>query len=432
MSADELVDLINEEPRIEVIDSYDPGEAEAGGEVDQQQDPHPSRPLPSQLMPPPPFMPRPQTDRECMYCSSGFRQGFAEQYWEDHLRQQADRGAGSLPDDLPGPSTKTTKAVSIEEETNQDLTARNTIEGPPVGLERQPDVPASKNSKAVTFAQDGGDQEGATTGDGTPGRAGPTRRGRTIREMSLGELGFNPGSPVPTPAQTVARICELWPLWYTVYGSLRKLWEKQKRRSMIEDAVWADSTELCVEGIDEGVPNAVRRVDMNHVSDLIVAIIMEGTTPWKGQAYMLGEVLASEGLTESESGRIWTPDGKVNPLYTEEGVAVYWMWMAEEHIQLDEIVEWACWAALQEKQSEDPEWAPVLNYHPYVLRPGFSEGLAMDLVQNIMACSDEMGLRKMKMALAERYEGGRAPTVWREASGGGTLPNWGGRRMSGK
>ena len=95
-------------------------------------------------------------------------------------------------------------------------------------------------------------------------------------------------------------------------------------------------------------------------------------------------------------------------------------------------MEWACWAALQEKQSEDPEWAPVLNYHPYVLRPGFSEGLAMDLVQNIMACSDEMGLRKMKMALAERYEGGRAPTVWREASGGGTLPNWGGRHMSGK
>ena len=214
---------------------------------------------------------------------------------------------------------------------------------------------------------------------------------------------------MPTLAQTVARICELWPLWYTVYGSLRKLWEKQKRRGMIGDAVWAKSTKLCVEGIDKGVPDALRMVNLNHVSDLIVAIIMEGTTPWKGQAYMLSEVLAGEGLTESESVRTWTPDGKVNPLYTEEGVAVYWMWMAEEHIQLDEIVEWACWAALQEKQSKDPEWAPVLNYHPYVLRPGFSEGLATDLVQNIMACSDEMGLQRMKMALEERSEGGRAP-----------------------
>ena len=125
---------------------------------------------------------------------------------------------------------------------------------------------------------------------------------------------------------------------------------------------------------------------------------------------MLGEVLASEGLTEGENGRIGTPDGKVNPLYTEEGVAVYWMWMAEEHIQLDEIVEWACWAALQEKQSKDLEWALVLNYHPYVLRPGCSERLATDLVQNIMACSDEMGLQRMKTAFEERSECGRVPT----------------------
>ena len=109
MSADELVDLINEEPRVEVIDSYDPGEAEAGGEVDQQQDPHPPSPLPSQLMPPPPFMPRPLMDGECMYCSSGFLQGFAEQYWEDHLRQPADRGAGSPADDLPIPIEGTTR-----------------------------------------------------------------------------------------------------------------------------------------------------------------------------------------------------------------------------------------------------------------------------------------------------------------------------------
>ena len=67
-------------------------------------------PPPSQLMPRPPFMPRPPADSECMYCSTGFRQGFAEQYWEDHLRQQADRGAGPLPDDLPDPSAKTMNA----------------------------------------------------------------------------------------------------------------------------------------------------------------------------------------------------------------------------------------------------------------------------------------------------------------------------------
>ena len=130
MSADELVDLINEEPRIEVIDSYDPGEAEAGGEMDQQRDLYPSRPPPSQLMPPPPFRPRPPTDRECMYCSNGFRQGFAEQYWEDHLRQQADRGAGPLPDDLPDPSAKTMNAetTSTDQSTDQSAPAATQIE----------------------------------------------------------------------------------------------------------------------------------------------------------------------------------------------------------------------------------------------------------------------------------------------------------------
>jgi len=410
MSADELVDLINEEPRIEVIDSYDPGEAEAGGEVDQQQDPYPPRPPPSQLMPPPPFMPRPPMDGECMYCSNGFRQGFAEQYWEDHLRQPADRGAGPLPNDLLDPPAEAMRTVLIEEETDQNQTAQYTIEGPPVGLGRQPDRPPSKSGRTVTFAQGGGDQESATTGRGASGKARPTRRGGPICEMPLEELGFNPGSPIPTLAQTVARIRELWPLWYTIYGSLHKLWGRQKRLGMLGDAVWASSTSLCVEGIDRGVPNVVRTVNLVHVVDLTVAIIMEGTTPWKQQACMLGEVLAGEGLIEGGSSRTWTPDSKMNPLYTEEGVAVYWMWMAEEHIQLDEIVEWACWAALQEKQSKDPEFGPVLNYHPYVLRPGSSERLAKDLVQNIMDCSDEMGLRRMKMALEERPECSGVPT----------------------
>ena len=84
--------------------------------------------------------------------------------------------------------------------------------------------------------------------------------------------------------------------------------------------------------------------------------------------------------------------------------------MAEEHIQLDEIIEWACLPALQEKQSKAPDWAPVLNYHPYVLRTGSSEGLAADLVQNIMDCSGKVGLRKMRMALEGRPESGSTPT----------------------
>jgi len=179
---------------------------------------------------------------------------------------------------------------------------------------------------------------------------------------------------------------------------------------VIGDAVWANNTDLCVEGIDEGVPNAVRRVNLDHVSDLIIAIIMEGTTPWREQAHVLGEVLAGEGLTESGSGGIGAAGGQMNPLYTEEGVAVYWMWIAEEHIHLDEIVEWACWAALQEKESKSPEWAPVLNYHPYVLRPGRSKKLAKDLVQNIMDCGEERGVRRMKVALEERSEWGKIPT----------------------
>ena len=103
-------------------------------------------------------------------------------------------------------------------------------------------------------------------------------------------------------------------------------------------------------------------------------------------------------------------EGKVNPLYTEEGVAVYWMWMAEEHIQLDEIIEWACLTALQEKQSKAPDYAPVLNYHPYVLRKGSSEGIAEDLVKNIMDCGGRMGLQRMKMALEGRPGGSSTPT----------------------
>ena len=38
--------------------------------------------LPSQLGPPPPS--------ECQNCSTGFMQGFAEQHWEDHLRQPSE------------------------------------------------------------------------------------------------------------------------------------------------------------------------------------------------------------------------------------------------------------------------------------------------------------------------------------------------------
>ena len=87
----------------------------------------PYRPLPppSQLMPRPPFMPRPPTDSECIYCSNGFLQGFAEQYWEDHLRQQADRGAGPLPDDLPDPSAKIMNAetTSTDQSTDQSTPA---------------------------------------------------------------------------------------------------------------------------------------------------------------------------------------------------------------------------------------------------------------------------------------------------------------------
>ena len=79
----------------------------------------------SQLMPRPPFMPRPPTDSECIYCSNGFLQGFAEQYWEDHLRQQADRGAGPLPDDLPDPSAKIMNAetTSTDQSTDQSTPA---------------------------------------------------------------------------------------------------------------------------------------------------------------------------------------------------------------------------------------------------------------------------------------------------------------------
>ena len=51
-----------------------------------------------------------------------------------------------------------------------------------------------------------------------------------------------------------------------------------------------------------------------------------------------------------------------------------------------------------------------MNYHPYVLSLGRSEKLAKDLVQNIMNCSDEMGVRRMKVALEERSEWGKVPT----------------------
>ena len=222
MSADELINLINEDPRIQVIDSHDPDEVNTRGESDQQRENPPQ--------------------------AAGVR--------------------GMRHPDLPA---ERMKEVSTDGELGRDQTAQNAI------------------------------------------------------KMPLEELRFNPGSPVLTLTQAVARVCELWPMRYAIYGSLRKLWERQKRRGMIGDAVWANYTNLCVEGIDGEEPNAVRMVHLIHVSDLSVAIIREGTTSWKEEACMLGEVLASEGLTEGESACTRTPNGKVNPLYTEEGAAVYWM-----------------------------------------------------------------------------------------------------------
>ena len=84
----------------------------------------PYRPLPppSHLMPPPPT--------ECLNCSNGLLQGFAEQYWEDHLRQQADRAAGPPADDLPDPSAKTMNAetTSTDQSTDQSAPAATQIE----------------------------------------------------------------------------------------------------------------------------------------------------------------------------------------------------------------------------------------------------------------------------------------------------------------
>ena len=74
----------------------------------------PYRPLPppSHLMPPPPA--------DCQYCNRGLLNGSAEQYWEDHLRQVADRGAGPPADDLPAP---------IEEVTRMQDDATNLLDG---------------------------------------------------------------------------------------------------------------------------------------------------------------------------------------------------------------------------------------------------------------------------------------------------------------
>ena len=207
MSADELIDLINEEPRIKVLDSHDPDEVDTKGELDQQRENSP----------------------------------------------QATRGTGIECPDLPAEQVK----------------------------------------------------EGSTEGE-----LGRDRITQKAIKMPLEELRFNPGSPVLTLTQAVARVCELWPMRHTIYGSLRKLWEKQKRQGMIGDAAWANYTNLYVEGIDDEVHDAVRTVNLLHVVDLTVAIIREGTTSWKEEAYMLGEVLASEGLTEDGSAGIWAPNGK--------------------------------------------------------------------------------------------------------------------------
>ena len=72
-------------------------------------------------------MPRPPTDSECIYCSTGFLQGFAEQYWEDHLRQQADRAAGPPTDDLPDPSAKTMNAETTSTDQSTDQSAPSAI-----------------------------------------------------------------------------------------------------------------------------------------------------------------------------------------------------------------------------------------------------------------------------------------------------------------
>ena len=70
----------------------------------------------------------PPTD--CQYCNRGLLNGSAEQYWEDHLRQQADRAAGPPTDDLPDPSAKTMNAetTSTDQSTDQSAPAATQIE----------------------------------------------------------------------------------------------------------------------------------------------------------------------------------------------------------------------------------------------------------------------------------------------------------------
>ena len=127
---------------------------------------------------------------------------------------------------------------------------------------------------------------------------------------------------------------------------------------------------------------------------MIAKMIIQGTSTgtWKNEAAKLRQVMRVAPVDER---KIWAH--RVNPLDTFEGTAVYWLWVAEEFVSIDEIVQLVCQAVMRDR---DDEGNAVLSYHPYVLQVERSEKMATSVMSEIMDLEVCMrGHRCLKQAL---------------------------------
>ena len=215
-----------------------------------------------------------------------------------------------------------------------------------------------------------------------------------LREIPMSKLKYNPGMPVPSLGHTATRLNELWPLKGVIANSLENLGLKNGGGGRCRGTSEADTVKVRTRAMGMRGPDTERKINLIQVGELIAKMIIQGTSTgtWKNEAAILRQVMRDAPVDER---KIWAH--RVNPLDTFEGTAVYWLWVAEEFVSIDEIVQLVCQAVMRDR---DDEGNAVLSYHPYVLQVERSEKMATSVMSEIMDLEVCVrGQRRLEQAL---------------------------------
>ena len=199
-----------------------------------------------------------------------------------------------------------------------------------------------------------------------------------LPEMPMSKLSYNPGSPIPSLGHTVTRLNELYPLKEVIANSLENLGLKIGGGGRCRGTSEADTVKVRTRAMGMRGPDTERKINLIQVGELIAKMIIQGTSTetWKNEAAKLRQVMRDALVDER---KIWAH--RVNPLDTFEGTAVYWLWVAEEFVSIDKIVQLVFKFLMRDR---DDEGNAVLSYHPYVLQVERSEKMATSLMSVIM------------------------------------------------